>query len=46
LTYVFMIVPNFIRNLVYDFIAKNRTKWFGKTESCWVMTNELSDRFL
>jgi predicted DCC family thiol-disulfide oxidoreductase YuxK len=45
-TYVFMLVPNFIRNIVYDFIAKNRTKWFGKTETCWVMTNELSDRFL
>ena len=46
LTYAFIIVPTFIRNIVYDFIAKNRTKWFGKTESCWVMTNELSDRFL
>ncbi len=45
-TYAFIIVPNFIRNIVYDFIAKNRTKWFGKTETCWVMTEDLKDRFL
>jgi len=46
LTYVFIIVPNFIRNWVYDFIARNRIKWFGKAETCWVMTNDLKDRFL
>lgn len=46
LTYVFMIVPNYIRNVVYDFIAKNRRKWFGKAENCWVMTEDLKDRFL
>lgn len=42
----FIIVPPFIRNWVYDFIAKNRYKWFGKTETCWIMTPELKDRFL
>jgi predicted DCC family thiol-disulfide oxidoreductase YuxK len=46
LTCILMIVPSFIRNLVYDFIARNRAKWFGKAKSCWVMTNELKDRFL
>lgn len=44
--FAFIIVPPFIRNLVYDFIAKNRYKWFGKTETCWIMTPELKDRFL
>lgn len=35
LAFVFMIVPKFIRNTVYDFIASNRYKWFGKRdESC------------
>lgn len=29
---VFKIVPKFIRNSVYDFIAKNRYKWFGKQD--------------
>ncbi|MFI8380217.1 thiol-disulfide oxidoreductase DCC family protein [Leeuwenhoekiella sp. NPDC079379] len=46
LLYVFMIVPGFIRNIVYDFIAKNRYKWFGKKESCMIPTPELKSRFL
>ena len=46
LTYVFMIVPKFIRNWVYDFIARNRIKWFGKAETCWVMTDDYKNLFL
>lgn len=46
LTYAFMIVPKFIRNFVYDYIARNRVKWFGKAQTCWVMTPDLMDRFL
>jgi predicted DCC family thiol-disulfide oxidoreductase YuxK len=46
LSYVFIIVPKFIRNVVYDFIARNRIKWFGKAETCWVMTADLKNRFL
>jgi predicted DCC family thiol-disulfide oxidoreductase YuxK len=46
LLYAFMIVPKFIRDRVYDFIAKNRYKWFGKTEACWLPTPELKARFL
>lgn len=45
LLYVFIIVPPFIRNWVYKFIAKNRYKWFGKQESCWVPTPELKNKF-
>lgn len=43
---VFLIVPVFIRNWVYDFIAKNRYKWFGKEESCMIPTEELKGKFL
>ncbi|WP_299381842.1 thiol-disulfide oxidoreductase DCC family protein [uncultured Lacinutrix sp.] len=43
---VFLIVPAFIRNLVYDFIAKNRYKWYGKKESCWIPTPELKAKFI
>lgn len=43
---IFLIVPTFIRNWVYDFIAKNRYKWFGKKESCMIPTPELSSKFL
>jgi predicted DCC family thiol-disulfide oxidoreductase YuxK len=46
LLYAFMIVPKFIRDRVYDLIAKNRYKWFGKTEACWIPTPELKARFL
>ena len=44
--YVFIIVPPFIRNAVYDFIAKNRYKWFGKQDSCWMPTPDLKKLFL
>ncbi len=46
LLYAFIIVPPFIRNAVYDYIAKNRYQWFGKKEECWVPTPELRDRFM
>ncbi|MBP0905353.1 thiol-disulfide oxidoreductase DCC family protein [Mariniflexile gromovii] len=43
---VFFIIPPFIRNWVYDYIAKNRYKWYGKKESCWIPTPELKSKFL
>lgn len=46
LLYAFMIVPSFIRDLVYRWIAANRYRWFGKSEECWVPTAELRTRFL
>lgn len=46
LLYGFMIVPKFIRNWVYDYVAKNRYRWFGKTDSCMIPTPELKGKFL
>lgn len=46
LLYSFMILPTFFRNWVYDIIAKNRYKWFGKKESCMIPTPELKEKFL
>lgn len=43
---VFLIIPSFIRNGVYDFIARNRYKWYGKKEACMVPTPELKSKFL
>ena len=43
---VFFIVPPFIRNWVYDYIAKNRYKWYGKREECMVPTVELRNKFI
>ena len=44
--YMFINVPNFIKNGVYDFIAKNRYKWYGKKEACMIPTPELKAKFL
>lgn len=43
---IFLIVPTGIRNWVYDFIANNRYKWYGKKESCMIPTPELKSKFL
>ena len=46
LLYAFIIVPAFIRDFVYDLIAKNRYRIWGKQESCMVPTAELKAKFL
>jgi predicted DCC family thiol-disulfide oxidoreductase YuxK len=46
LLYGFMIVPRFIRDAVYNLIAKNRYKWFGRKDECMIPTPELRERFL
>ena len=43
---VFKLIPNGLRNLLYDYIAKNRYLWYGKKESCLVPTIELKSKFL
>ncbi|TAL41292.1 MAG: thiol-disulfide oxidoreductase DCC family protein [Chitinophagaceae bacterium] len=43
---IFWVVPKFIRDAVYNVIANNRYKWFGKKEECWLPTLELKARFL
>ena len=43
---LFLIVPAFIRNWFYDYIAKNRYKWYGKQEHCMIPTPELKAKFL
>ncbi|WP_411767636.1 thiol-disulfide oxidoreductase DCC family protein [Winogradskyella sp. A3E31] len=46
LSAVFFIIPRFIRNWVYDFVAENRYKWYGKKEQCMIPTPELKAKFL
>ena len=43
---IFWVVPKFIRDFVYSIISKNRYKWFGKQENCWLPTPELKEKFL
>lgn len=46
LFYAFIIFPKFLRDNVYNFIAKNRYAWFGKKETCMIPTNKIKQRFL
>ncbi len=46
LFYGFIIVPPFIRNAVYDLVARKRYQWFGKKDACLIPTKELMSRFL
>jgi hypothetical protein len=43
---VFSIFPKFINDTIYKFIAKNRYKIFGKSNVCWVVTEQTKNRFL
>lgn len=46
LFYGFKIIPRFIRDLVYNLIAKNRYKVFGRQDHCMIPTPALKARFL
>ena len=46
LFYVFILVPRPIRDAVYRWIARNRYRWFGKSEHCMVPKPEWQERFL
>ena len=43
---VFLITPSCIRNGAYNYIAKNRYKWYGKQNECMIPTKELKSKFL
>lgn len=43
---IFTLVPRPLRDAVYRWIARNRYRWFGKMETCWLPTPELKGRFL
>jgi len=46
LTQLFLILPSSIRDIVYNYVAKNRYKWYGKEDSCRIPTPELKAKFL
>ncbi|HUH52406.1 MAG TPA: DCC1-like thiol-disulfide oxidoreductase family protein [Flavobacterium sp.] len=43
---IFNVFPKFLSNAVYDFVAINRYKWFGKQESCMLPRAELKAKFI
>jgi predicted DCC family thiol-disulfide oxidoreductase YuxK len=44
--YIFSVIPSPFRDLIYNFIAKNRYKWFGKRETCRVPSKDEKERFV
>lgn len=44
--YVFIIIPKPIRDKIYDFIARNRYRWFGKKDQCMIPSPEMKLRFI
>lgn len=46
LLYVFIAVPRPLRDLVYGFVARNRYRWFGRRDQCFVPSPEERSRFL
>lgn len=45
-TQLFWIFPERFRDIIYDFIAKNRYNWFGKKDNCMIPTPALNAKFL
>lgn len=43
---VFLVFPAFLRDAVYDLIARNRYRWFGRQQTCLIPTPEIRERFL
>jgi predicted DCC family thiol-disulfide oxidoreductase YuxK len=46
LLYVFKIVPRFLRDAIYNWVAQNRYRWFGRQESCMLPRPEWKGRFV
>lgn len=46
ISFVFLIIPKPIRDFFYDILAKNRYKWFGKTNHCVIPSQKIRNRFL
>lgn len=46
LAYALVVVPRFIRDPIYNWIARHRYRWFGRMDECLLPTEELLSRFL
>jgi len=46
LLYVAIIIPRFLRDAIYNLVARNRYKWFGRRDSCWMPDSKWKDRFI
>lgn len=46
LSNILRLIPSSLSNIVYDLIARNRYKWYGKKETCMIPTPEFRAKFL
>ncbi len=46
LAVIFRLVPRFVRDAVYDVIARNRYRWFGRLDACAVPRPEWRAKFI
>lgn len=44
--YPLILVPKVLRDPLYDIVARNRIRWFGRLESCLVPSPQTRDRFI
>ncbi len=44
--YFFALIPKFVRDWTYDFVAKHRYRWFGMRKTCRMPEESDKDRFL
>lgn len=44
--YSFRIIPPFVRDWVYNVVASNRYKWFGKSDQCRIPEPGVKKRFI
>lgn len=43
---IFDWIPRVFRDGIYDLVARNRYRWFGRKDACMVPTPELKQKFL
>ena len=43
---IFLILPESLRDIIYDYVAKNRYQWFGKREECKIPTPKERNKFI
>jgi predicted DCC family thiol-disulfide oxidoreductase YuxK len=41
-----LVIPAFLRDPLYDLVARNRYRWFGRRPSCFVPMPQMRDRFI
>jgi len=46
ISYIFYLFPKSLRDFFYDYIARQRYKWFGKRNICRIPTSEELSRFV